>query len=81
MENAQKEEFTHFGMDLEFLLRRKQHWRTILKSTIFSEGDNCGKGRGGREAFGLRVSGCRSSSRYYLGFAEPRSPTFAALFT
>ena len=27
MENAQKEEFKHFGMDLEFLLRRKNEWR------------------------------------------------------
>jgi uncharacterized protein len=31
MENAQKEEFKHFGMDLEFLLRRKTEWREILK--------------------------------------------------
>ena len=27
MENAQKEEFKHFGMDLEFLLRQKPDWR------------------------------------------------------
>ena len=27
MENAQKEEFKHFGMDLEFLLRQKPVWR------------------------------------------------------
>lgn len=30
MQNAQQEEFKHFGMDLEFLLRRKPEWRTIL---------------------------------------------------
>src|SRR3954465_15764975 len=31
MKNAQQEEFKHFGMDLEFLLRRKPEWRTELK--------------------------------------------------
>jgi hypothetical protein len=30
MKNAQKEEFKHFGMDLEFLLRQKPEWREIL---------------------------------------------------
>jgi hypothetical protein len=39
MENAQKEEFKHFGMDLEFLLRRKNEWREILKEILFTEGD------------------------------------------
>lgn len=29
MQNAQQEEMKHFGMDLEFLLRRKPDWRTI----------------------------------------------------
>jgi hypothetical protein len=38
MKNAQKEEFKHFGMDLEFLIRRKSDWRTELKSIIFSKG-------------------------------------------
>ena len=39
MENAQKEEFKHFGMDLEFLLRQKQDWRTELKEILFTTGD------------------------------------------
>ncbi len=39
MENAQKEEFKHFGMDLEFLLRRKKEWREILKAILFTDGD------------------------------------------
>lgn len=39
MVNAQQEEFKHFGMDLEFLLRRKPDWRTILKSVLFTKGD------------------------------------------
>jgi hypothetical protein len=39
MKNAQKEEFKHFGMDLEFLLRQKAEWRTILKGILFTDGD------------------------------------------
>jgi hypothetical protein len=39
MENAQKEEFKHFGMDLEFLLRQKEDWRTELKVILFTTGD------------------------------------------
>jgi uncharacterized protein len=39
MENAQQEEFKHFGMDLEFLLRKKDKWRTTLKEILFKEGD------------------------------------------
>ena len=39
MENAQQEEMKHFGMDLEFLLRQKEDWRTILKSVLFTKGD------------------------------------------
>jgi len=39
MQNAQQEEFKHFGMDLEFLLRRKPRWRVALKDILFKEGD------------------------------------------
>ena len=39
MENALKEEFKHFGMDLEFLLRRTPDWRKELKKILFSKGD------------------------------------------
>jgi uncharacterized protein len=39
MSQAQKEEFIHFGMDLEFLLRRTPDWRTILKNILFKKGD------------------------------------------
>jgi len=38
MTNAKKEEFKHFGMDLEFLLRRTPEWREILKGILFTEG-------------------------------------------
>jgi hypothetical protein len=39
MENAQKEEFKHFSMDLEFLLRRKDDWRTVLSNVVNKPGD------------------------------------------
>jgi hypothetical protein len=39
MRNAQHEEFKHFGMDLEFLLRRKPKWREILQGILFKPGD------------------------------------------
>jgi uncharacterized protein len=39
MQNAQQEEFKHFGMDLEFLLRQKKEWRDILQKILFQKGD------------------------------------------
>jgi hypothetical protein len=39
MAHAQKEEFIHFGMDLEFLLRRNPTWRKVLKNILFKKGD------------------------------------------
>ena len=39
MQNAQQEEFKHFGMDLEFLLRQKPKWRIALQGILFQDGD------------------------------------------
>ncbi len=39
MANAQKEEFKHFGMNLEFLLRKKTNWRIELQGILFTKGD------------------------------------------
>ncbi len=39
MQNAQNEEFKHFGMDLEFLLRKKPIWQKTLKAILFTSGD------------------------------------------
>ena len=38
MENAQHEEFKHFAMNLEFLSRRNEKWRLVLKDVLFKEG-------------------------------------------
>jgi hypothetical protein len=39
MRDAQGEEFKHFAMDLEFLLRRSPRWRQICQGVLFQEGD------------------------------------------
>lgn len=39
MRNAQEEEFKHFGMDLEFLLRKMPKWKIVLQDILFKEGD------------------------------------------
>jgi hypothetical protein len=39
MEHAQEEEFLHFSMDLEFLLRRTPKWRVAAQSILFRSGD------------------------------------------
>jgi hypothetical protein len=39
MRDAQGEEFKHFAMDLEFLLRRTPVWREIAQGILFQTGD------------------------------------------
>ena len=39
MHDAQGEEFKHFSMDLEYLLRRTPKWREIAKGVLFQDGD------------------------------------------
>jgi uncharacterized protein len=39
MRNAVGEEYKHFCMDLEFLLRQKPEWRQIAEGILFKEGD------------------------------------------
>jgi len=39
MRDAQGEEFKHFSMDLEFLLRRTPVWREIAQGILFQAGD------------------------------------------
>ena len=50
MEDAQGEEFKHFGMDLEFLLRRTPKWQAALQAILFTEGDIVEAGKHGEEA-------------------------------
>ena len=53
MENAQAEEFKHFSMDLEFLLRRTPRWRAAAKAVLFHDGDIVELGEQAEEAEGL----------------------------
>ncbi len=52
MENAQQEEFKHFGMYLEFLLRQKPKWRAEMERILFKEGDIVQHGEEAEEAVG-----------------------------
>jgi len=37
--HAQQEEYIHFAIDLEFLLRRTPDWQKILKTVLFKKGE------------------------------------------
>lgn len=50
MANAQREEFKHFAMALEFLARRKPKWRAVLQEVLFQDGDIVEHGEEGEEA-------------------------------
>ena len=50
MQNAQHEEFKHFGMDLEFLLRKKPKWKKTLQGILFKSGDIVKSGEKAEEA-------------------------------
>ena len=50
MRNAQTEEFKHFAMDLEFLLRRTPKWRVALQTILFTDGDIVESGEEAEEA-------------------------------
>ena len=53
MHDAQGEEFKHFAMDLEFLLRRTPTWRAIAEAILFGDGDIVELGEKAEEAEGL----------------------------
>src|SRR6201990_2025764 len=50
MRDAQGEEFKHFSMDLEFLLRKTPLWREIAQGILFQEGDIVEHGEAAEEA-------------------------------
>jgi len=50
MRNAQEEEFKHFSMDLEFLLRRQPVWREIAHGILFKEGSIVERGEQAEDA-------------------------------
>ncbi|GHO45633.1 hypothetical protein [Ktedonospora formicarum] len=50
MQHAQEEEFLHFSMDLEFLLRRVPKWRIAAKNILFKDGNIIENAEKGEEA-------------------------------
>ena len=52
MSDAVGEEYKHFAMDLEFLLRRKPKWREIAQGVLFRDGDIVEHGEAAEAAAG-----------------------------
>jgi len=50
MADAQEEEFKHFAMDLEFLIRKVPKWRAVLQAVLFKDGDIVSLGKQGEDA-------------------------------
>jgi hypothetical protein len=63
MRDAQGEEFKHFSMDLEFLLRRTPLWREIAKGILFQTGDVVEHG----EESEARATGASDSDEPHIG--------------
>ncbi len=50
MQHAQEEEFLHFSMDLEFLLRRSPKWHVAAQNILFRGGDIVDNAERGEDA-------------------------------
>ena len=57
MRDAVGEEFKHFSMDLEFLLRRSPTWREIAQGVLFKAGDIVAHGETAEAQAGDDVQG------------------------
>ncbi len=63
MSDAVGEEYKHFSMDFEFLLRRKPKWREIAEGVLFQEGDIVEHGEAAEAAAGDSASTEDASSK------------------
>jgi uncharacterized protein len=61
MHDAQGEEFKHFAMDLELLLRRTPKWREIAKGVLFQDGDIVEHGEAAEAAADSNTPGALST--------------------
>ena len=77
MRDAQGEEFKHFAMDLEFLLRRTPQWREIAEGILFQAGDIVEHGEeaeaGGGDADGGGGAGDAGDGSLGIGSLEGRA--------
>jgi hypothetical protein len=72
MRDAQGEEFKHFSMDLEFLLRRTPRWRAIAEGVLFQTGDivehgEAAEAESGPDAAALQPSSGEDSASLGIG--------------
>ena len=76
MRDAQGEEFKHFCMDLEFLLRRTPLWREIAEGILFTDGDIVEHGEEAEEEAveGEASRGAPLSGSESLGIGALREP-------
>jgi hypothetical protein len=78
MRDAQGEEFKHFSMDLEFLLRRTPLWREIAEGILFKDGDIVEQGE---EAEEQAVEGAAARGAPVTGSASLGIGSLRARFT
>jgi uncharacterized protein len=70
MRDAIHEEYKHFSMGFEFLLRRRPEWRAIAQGIVFQDGDlvtNADAAEEGAEPGGGSASGASSDGSLGLG--------------
>jgi hypothetical protein len=74
MADAVHEEYKHFAMDLEFLLRRTPEWRQITEGVLFQPGDIVANGTAAEEgtASGGEDAGAGSGADGSLGIGSLR---------
>jgi hypothetical protein len=80
MADAVGEEYKHFSMDLEFLLRRTPKWREIARGVLFAPGDivehgeaaEAGAGDDGDEGSPADAPGASAASGGSLGIGSLR---------
>lgn len=71
MADSLGEEFKHFSMDLEFLLRTKPQWRETARGILFKEGDIVANGEAAEAAAnGQGASGGASQQPGSLGIGS-----------
>ena len=71
------EEYKHFAMDLEFLLRRTPKWRQIAQGVLFQEGDIVEHGEAAEAEVGGRGRRRRTGRRDGRGLARDREPAMS----
>jgi hypothetical protein len=77
MRDAVGEEYKHFSMDLEFLLRRTPVWRETARGILFGEGDIVEAGEASEESADDRapVAAGTVVGRDYLGSPGTSAPS------